>query len=139
MTPAELAALHRRCFTTPRPWSTEEFSALLETPGCFLLTCRGGFLLGRAIAGEAELLTLAVAPEARRQGYGRALAQEFTARARLMGASDLFLEVAADNLPAHELYSALGWRETGRRREYYGPGLDAIVMHLGFSEQQEGG
>lgn len=139
MTPHQLGALHARCFTTPRPWSAAEFSALMATTGSFLLTRDNSFLLGRAIAGEAELLTLAVAPEARRQGQGRALTLEFAATARGMGARDLFLEVAADNHPAQALYAALGWRETGRRRGYYAPGLDAVVMHLGLAKQQEGG
>lgn len=139
MTPEQLAALHARCFTTPRPWLADEFSALLQTSGCFLLTRGRGFLLGRAIAGEAELLTLAVAPDARRQGTGRALTREFSATSFTMGARDLFLEVAADNTPAQAMYADLGWRETGRRRDYYAPGLDAVVMHFGLQDQQEGG
>lgn len=56
-----------------------------------------------------------------------------------MGARDLFLEVAADNIPAQVMYAELGWRETGRRRGYYAPGLDAVVMHFGLQDQQEGG
>ncbi|RNF35140.1 GNAT family N-acetyltransferase [Paracoccus methylarcula] len=139
MTPDQLAALHARCFTTPRPWNADEFSALLASSGSFLLTRHDGFLLGRFVAEEAELLTLAVAPEARRRGHGLALTREFAATARAMGACDLFLEVAADNHPAQALYAALGWRETGRRRGYYAPGLDAVVMHLGLAKQQEGG
>ncbi|KEO52683.1 GNAT family N-acetyltransferase [Thioclava pacifica] len=129
-----LAALHRACFTTPRPWSEEEFSALLKNPGVFLLEETHGFLLGRVIAGEAELLTLAVAPGARRHGVGRRLVEGFADAARAREAVSAFLEVAADNTPARALYAATGWTESGRRKAYYrtpdGSRIDALVLNL---------
>lgn len=134
MTPDQLSALHAHCFTVPRPWSAKEFAALLEMPGCFLLTRPDGFLLGRAIAGEAELLTLAVNPAARRKGIGRRLVQEFILAAQVKGAEHLFLEVASDNPPAQALYAALGWQEAGRRPDYYAPGLDAIILRLNLPD-----
>jgi hypothetical protein len=71
MTPADLAALHARCFRTPPPWSAADFATFVADPLAFLLVeGDAGFLLGRAVAGEAELLTLAVAPESRRRGWG---------------------------------------------------------------------
>ena len=132
MTPADLAALHARCFTVPRPWSAAEFDDLIHAPGCFLLLRPQAFLLGRAIAGEAELMTLAVAPESRRQGLGQALVEGFAAASRDRGASQAFLEVAADNVPAIALYHAAGWVRAGLRRRYYGATTDAIVMRLGL-------
>ena len=108
MRPAVLAALHARCFTMPRPWSEAEFAELLESPHAFLVTAPGGFLLGRVIAGEAELLTVAVAPESRRRGTGRALLQAFSEAARARAADTAFLEVAEDNAPARALYRAAG-------------------------------
>ena len=73
MTPAALAALHARCFAAhPRPWSATEIEGLLDSPPNFLIDLPQGFLIGRAVADEAELLTLAVAPETRRQGLARA-------------------------------------------------------------------
>nr|WP_242690129.1 GNAT family N-acetyltransferase [Paracoccus fontiphilus] len=131
--------MHARCFTRPRPWSAAEFAALLDSPHAFLLTRARGFLLGRTVADEAELLTLAVAPETRRRGTARDLVGEFAATSRRRGASLAFLEVAADNAPAQALYRATGWRESGRRRRYYGPDLDAIVMTLPLEAGQEGG
>lgn len=115
----DLADLHARCFTSPRPWSAEEFAALLADASVFLCHAPQGFLLGRVAADEAELLTLAVAPEARRQGTGRRLLDDFHAECRRRGAVTAFLEVAADNLPAIALYAAAGWHESGRRRGYY--------------------
>ena len=132
MTPAELARLHAASFTMPRPWDEAEFTSLLSGPGVFLLTRDAGFLLGRAIAGEAEILTLAVSPAARRQGTGRGLVASFLDEARSRGAESAFLEVAADNAPAIALYRAAGFAEAGRRRGYFHvPGraaVDALVM-----------
>lgn len=132
MTPEDLARLHAASFATPRPWSRDEFAALIIQNGVFLLTRPTGFLLGRAIAGEAELLTLAVDPAARRSGTARALVQEFFDTARVKHCDSAFLEVAADNAPARALYAATGWRESGLRRAYYkapnGEKIDAIVM-----------
>lgn len=134
MTPAHLAALHARCFTTPRPWSEADFAAFLQDPLAFLLTeGDAAFLLGRAVAGEAELLTLAVAPESRRLGLGRKLLARFLYQARLRGAETAFLEVAADNTAARALYATSGFTESGRRKNYYatptGSRLDAVLMH----------
>jgi ribosomal-protein-alanine N-acetyltransferase len=132
MTPAELARLHAASFTVPRPWDESEFRALIASPGVFLLTRDTGFLLGRSAAGEAEILTLAVDPAARRQGTGRALVADFLAEARARGAERAFLEVAADNAAAAALYRQAGFAEAGRRRGYFAaPGraaVDATVM-----------
>lgn len=130
MTPQTLAVLHRRCFDRPRPWTADEFAALLDSPHSFLLHQTAGFLLGRVIADEAELLTLAVDPDARRQGIGRALTSEFAAEAARRGARLAFLEVAADNRAAIALYQAQGWQEAGRRPGYYAAGTDALTLRL---------
>ena len=58
MTPEAMAALHARTMTTPRPWSREEFAALLGSPGVFAVGEPTGFALGRVVLDEAELLTL---------------------------------------------------------------------------------
>lgn len=133
MTPEDLAALHARCFTTPRPWTAAEFSAFLADALVFLLVeGDSGFLLGRAVAGEAELLTIAVAPEARRRGLGRKLVSRFLYQARLRGAESAFLEVADDNDAARALYAQAGFVRAGRRRGYYvgpdGVERDAVVL-----------
>ena len=133
MTAAQLAALHVRCFGTPRPWTEAEFAGFLADPLVFLLVeGDAGLLLGRAVAGEAELLTIAVAPEARRRGLGRKLMARFLYQARLRGADHAFLEVAEDNAAALALYLAAGFTQAGRRRGYYhhpnGQAVDALVL-----------
>jgi ribosomal-protein-alanine N-acetyltransferase len=132
LTPERLAALHAAAFVSPRPWSAAEFAELLGLPGVFLIVRGEAFAVGRAAAGEAELLTLAVPAAQRRQGRGRALVAAFEAAARARGAERAWLEVAADNAPARALYRAAGWTEAGRRRRYYarpgGGAADALLM-----------
>lgn len=127
MSPDELAAMHAQCFVMPRPWTAAEFTSLLSS-GCALLTAPGGFLLGRVAGGEGELLTLAVAPSGRRAGRGTELVRRFLAACIEQGASAAFLEVASDNAAALALYRRTGWESVGQRRNYYAPGLDAVVM-----------
>lgn len=130
---ATLAALHARAFE--KPWDGAEFAKLLENPATFALIFTAvdpvGFILGWAVAGEAEILTVAVAPEARRRGVGGELVTAAAAAAVVRGALSVHLEVAEDNAAARALYAKLGYQEAGRRRGYYagacGP-VDAIVM-----------
>lgn len=129
---AELAAIHAACFITPRPWSAVEIAALLDSPHAFVATESGGFLIGRAIAGEAELLTVAVLPDRRRLGLGARLVQAFLAESKLREAETAFLEVAARNTAAIGLYHRAGFVETGRRKGYYrdptGESDDALIL-----------
>ena len=133
MTPEELASLHKRCFVTPAPWDAASFAGFLADQLAFLLVeGDAGFLLGRTVAGEAELLTIAVAPEARRRGLGRKLMARFIYHAQLRGAERTFLEVAADNPAAIALYESCGFRQAGTRRGYYrtptGQRIAALVL-----------
>lgn len=127
-----MAALHAACFLRPPPWSETDFAGLLRQPGVFALTEGMGLALGRVVADEAELLTLAVDPAARRQGLGARLLTRFLDQAAARGATTAFLEVAADNAPALALYSRAGFAAVGRRRGYCrAPGMaavDALVM-----------
>ncbi len=124
-----LAAIHAEAF--PRAWSAAEFERLLANPAAFALTDGDGqgFVLAWAAAGEAEILTLAVAPSASRRGLGAALVKEAAALAHARGAVAMHLEVAADNPAACALYAKLGFVQTGSRPGYYAEGgADALVM-----------
>ena len=127
-----MAALHAAAFEGQRCWNAREIVALLDGPSVFVVQEPGGFALGRAVADEAEILTLAVAPRARRQGIGRRLLTALEAQAHQRQAEHVYLEVAADNGAAIALYQAAGYTESGRRRRYYpaatGHKIDAILM-----------
>ena len=89
------------------------------------------------VGTDGDIQTIAVAPELRGAGHGRALMTELLAEAARRGASQVFLEVRADNPPARGLYASLGFVEIGVRPKYYQPeGIDAIVMQLQLKEQQ---
>jgi ribosomal-protein-alanine N-acetyltransferase len=132
---AALAEAHASAFDAP--WTGEEILRFAGDPGGFARVAETtdgavvGFILCRLIAGEAEVLTLAVRPLARRHGVARALLAEALAVAAAVGAPT-FLEVAADNPGAVALYEQAGFERVGRRAGYYArPGVgavDAIVM-----------
>ncbi len=121
----EAAAAHR-------PWSLDAVRAHLVDPTRrTVVVTEGGVLLGHvlasAVAGEGEVLTVAVHPDARRRGLGRQLLH---ALYRIWTEDDVavaWLEVRDDNLAALALYEADGWESTGRRKGYYGD-CDALVM-----------
>jgi ribosomal-protein-alanine acetyltransferase len=82
-------------------------------------------------AGDADVLTIAVAEAARGRGIGRALLEHLLAAATARGASRVFLEVRADNPVATALYVSAGFEAVGRRPHYYQPDdVDAVVMRL---------
>jgi ribosomal-protein-alanine N-acetyltransferase len=129
-----LASLHARSF--PKPWSAAEIAKLMENQAVFALVHGNGaeaqgFVMGWTAAGDAEVLTVAVVPEARRKGFGAALVTAASVAALVRGAKSIHLEVAEDNAAARALYTKLGYKEAGRRHAYYageGGSIDAIVM-----------
>ena len=129
-----LARTHASAFEAP--WPPEAFAGLLNSPGVFALAAVDGqpvaLILMRAIAGEAEVLTLAVEPSHRRQGLARSLLHAGLELVAAQGAEAAFLEVAADNPAALGLYHAMGFVKAGHRGGYYkradGPAVDALVL-----------
>ena len=134
-TPDALAALHAEAFSAP--WDARAFADLLTQPGVLLRIEADGFILIRVVLDEAEILTLAVRPGARRQGLGRRLVERACVAAKDAGAAILFLEVAEDNAAARVLYARAGFVEIGRRKAYYaspdGRRIDALVLHRDLS------
>lgn len=125
----ELVGLHVGAFPPGEAWGEGAITTMLAMPGAFGLVVPGaGFILVRAAGGEAEVLTLAVAPTAGRQGIGTALVIGALAGSLARGAAVLFLEVSEHNAAARGLYAALGFAEVGRRRRYYADGTDALVL-----------
>jgi ribosomal-protein-alanine N-acetyltransferase len=125
----ECAKIHAASFA--HPWSADEFESLLAgrdvvahaatLSGGFL---RGGtglaaFILSRRAADTAEILTIAVAPAARRKGVGAALLTAHLPTLAAEGAKSLFLEVEAENHAAIGLYDQFGFRQVGERKAYY--------------------
>ena len=130
-----LAVLHQGIFSDS--WDTDAFLSLLATPGTFgfiavvetgenehQVEYPAGFILLRVVADEAEIITLVVAPDHRRQGIAAALLARARVEARARGAARLFLEVGAGNIAASALYHRAGFKEAGLRPGYYRKGHD---------------
>ena len=120
-------------------WTRSQCAGILPMTGVKLVLARDGgeqvvgFSLYRTIADDAELLLLAVAPDAQHQGIGRTLLGDFIAEAKKNGADRIHLEVRDGN-PAVRVYEAAGFEQTNRRRNYYrgreGGQYDALTFRL---------
>lgn len=126
---AAMAAIHATSFD--RPWSEAEFEELLVS-GAFAVAEPGGFIMVRIAADEAEVLTLAVEPERRREGIGLALIRAACHAAEERGANDVFLEVALDNEAALAVYTRARFEKVALRPHYYprpgGKKVDAQIL-----------
>ncbi|TAK71323.1 MAG: ribosomal-protein-alanine N-acetyltransferase [Actinomycetota bacterium] len=117
------------------PWSPEQFwGELARVPHTrwYVVAEDPGGLLGYAglyaVAPQADVQTLAVAPRGRGRGVGAALLDALIATALARGCTEMLLEVRADNVAAQRLYDRAGFVRIAVRRDYYGPGADAWVM-----------
>jgi ribosomal-protein-alanine N-acetyltransferase len=124
------------------PWSTAQFKeefagmprtrymSVAEADNKIIGYC-GVFLPAPGI--EADILTVAVLPEFRRQGIAKEFMRQIEAWSLENGASAMMLEVEQSNESAIELYKALGYMKISVRMDYYGPGKDAFVMRKDFA------
>lgn len=126
MNAVEMAAIHHAAFVHDRGWSAEEFTALLAQPYIAAFTAQGGFALTRTLAGETELLTLAVSPAHQRRGIASTLIRQWITSVQPT-TQTAFLEVAADNYAALALYGDQGFIQSGLRKAYYKRSTSAAV------------
>lgn len=135
MTPARMAEIHAAAFQTQRPWSETEFVDLLASDLVFQTApSTACFALGRAVAGEAELLTIATDPALQGLGHGKRCLNAFLDECRAQNVSDVFLDVAKENTQAIGLYRVFSFEVSGQRKGYYhhpdGTFGDALLMTL---------
>jgi [ribosomal protein S18]-alanine N-acetyltransferase len=121
----ECEALHGASFAFG--WSKIDFESYLTDPhvvadGAVTESARsrlGGFILSRLLPPDAEVLTVAVDPARRGAGLGRMILDRHLENLERGGARLVFLEVADDNEAALKLYRRFGFKEIGRRENYY--------------------
>jgi [ribosomal protein S18]-alanine N-acetyltransferase len=128
---AAIALIHAASFQ--RGWGEDEVrSLLLDRNAVCHRAMVGrtlvGFILSRLVAGEAEILSVAVAPGWRGRGLSRPLLDLHLRRLAGLGARTVFLEVDEKNGPAARLYRRAGFYDVGRRQGYYGGGATALVL-----------
>lgn len=134
---AAAAELERLCFA--KPWSEEALREECENPNAvFLAAVADDELLGycgmHTVLDECYMDNVAVSPEHRREGVGRALVLALCEAAEQRGAAFLTLEVRPTNEAAVRLYQSLGFAEVGRRKNFYtAPIEDALLMTKNFS------
>lgn len=126
----------------PHPWTEQLFRDELEQPSArlevlFLGETVDGFAVTRCVAGEMEILNIAVAPELHGRGLGRQLLRHVLQQGVEQGVQVVFLEVRAGNRPARNLYASSGFVEVGCRKGYYRDGEDAILMNLELFKERE--
>ncbi|WP_194096520.1 ribosomal protein S18-alanine N-acetyltransferase [Marivivens aquimaris] len=129
-----MADIHARSFTVPRPWSAKELDSFRSDPKVVTVSTDNGFAMGQVILDEAEVLTVAVDPHARRAGEGRKLMTELLSAVQARGVTRVFLEVNVNNSAAIALYRSFGFSDSGLRRGYYavgdGTSHDALLMQV---------
>lgn len=131
-----LAEIEKACFHTP--WSADMLREELGK-GIFLVAEQDGAVAGyvgcQTVLDEGYITNVAVSPDCRRQGIGRALVGALASHARGQGLSFVTLEVRASNAPALALYEGAGFRRVGVRKNFYtAPAEDAVLMTLFLKE-----
>ncbi len=128
---ADVAELERLSFA--EPWSEDSLRLLLGETGVAFVVCDGERVVAYGgmlcIAGEGQITNVAVLPECRRRGYGRAVTEALLHYAGENGLFEVSLEVRASNEAAIALYREQGFATCGTRRNFYRkPTEDALVM-----------
>ncbi len=129
---SQIAELEKLCFSDP--WSEKSIASELDNSlSLWLVYEENGAVLGyvgsQSVPPESDMMNLAVAPQARKQGIAQALVQELMQVLHSRGMESLTLEVRVSNAPAIKLYTKLGFEIIGRRPRYYvNPQEDALIM-----------
>ena len=121
----KLVNIHKLCFPE-KPWSASDFLELKKS-GCEIIASENGFIVWRATADEAEIISIGVAPNLRRNGIAEALVLTMEQELKKSSVVNVFLEVSEVNFPAKKLYEKCGFKPVGKRPKYY-DGTDAIIM-----------
>ncbi len=129
---AAIARLSAACL--PAPWSVAAWEGELRRPDARVWLARGpagapaGFVAARFAPDAAQLLALAVVPELRRRGLGRALLERVVRAAGRAGLTRIEVETPAGDVRARRFYRSQGFVAVGRRPRYYAHAEDALLL-----------
>lgn len=132
----ELCLLERECFGD-RAWNKDQIKGELENKSSYCILAKSkdkiiGYLLGRVILDEAELLRIGVKPLFRNMKIGTTLLKTYLLDLKKMGIKRVYLEVSEKNEKAYNLYKKLGFNPVNIRKDYYERGCSAIIMCYQF-------
>ena len=135
----EVCALEQRLFPVDA-WTSQMFWAELAQVGSSRVVVVVeindsiiGYASLRWSGHEGDINTIAIAPEFQGQGFGRRLLAWLEDQAKQRNVEQIFLEVRGDNQPALTLYRATGYESIDTRKDYYAPGVAAVVMRKRLS------
>ena len=119
-------------------WTAEQFWAELAQPTRRYFVAVDdrdpGTVIGYAgafcLPPDADVQTIAVAVGCTGRGVGRQLLTELLRVAQGEGCAQMMLEVRSDNEPAIALYRSERFEQVSVRRDYYGPGVDALILRV---------
>ncbi len=129
---AAIAELEKVCFSDP--WSYDSIASELVNPLSYWLVAEvdgvvAGYVGSQSVLDAADMMNIAVSPDYRRRGIGRALVNELVAHLSKNNVIALLLEVRLSNLAAITLYEKMGFEQVGRRPNYYrNPREDALIL-----------
>lgn len=128
----EIARLENECFSSP--WSEAGLKSELDNSFArFFVAFSGGKIVGyigsHNVLGEVYITNVAVFPEIRRKGVGKALVELLVDEMKSENAEFVTLEVRKSNLNAISLYEKCGFQKVGERKNFYEkPVEDASLM-----------
>ena len=128
----QIAALERLCFNDP--WSENSIASELDNKLSLWLVALEedtviGYVGSQTVLGWTDMMNVAVHPDYRRRGVGKAIIEELIRLLKEQGSECLTLEVRASNESAKALYFGLDFVEVGRRKNYYhNPKEDALIL-----------
>ena len=129
---AQVAELEKLCFSTP--WSENSIASELNNDLALWLVAEDegtvvGYVGSQTVHPETDMMNVAVAPNRRREGIAEVLVDSLIVELKRICSECLTLEVRASNVPAISLYQKMGFREVGRRPNYYrNPREDALIL-----------
>ena len=137
----DIARLEALCFS--EPWSEEGILEAYRLGTKFFIAENSKQLMGyigiKAVIDEGYITNVAVYPQYRGIGVATALINKVFDFAKEKGLSFVSLEVRASNTAAVSLYEKTGFKEEGRRKDFYRlPREDALIMTKRFSYEDSG-
>ena len=128
----QVAELEKMCFSAP--WSENSIASELQNNLALWLVALHedtvvGYVGSQTVCGETDMMNVAVHPDWRRRGISKMLIEQLITELKRLESTSLALEVRASNAPAIALYEKLGFRQVGRRPNYYkNPKEDALIL-----------